>query len=184
MTDAYQSEGHALSYDELMNVSGIDSLSNSDLLDKIAQLFDQSHDLSKSEGTEHAFSWCDHLAQRDLSDDEAILLAYYRANGWANRQIHHATNEIMEGQILELHRAANHPAFKKFPKLRKCQVLTNLGNQLSSVGRVIEALECWDRALEINPKFGMTIGNRGSGIFKPYMTSAIIWNINSLVSIK
>ena len=38
---------------------------------------------------------------------------------------------------------------------------TDLANSLDDSGRHIEALEAYDRALEINPRFGMALGNRG-----------------------
>ena len=38
---------------------------------------------------------------------------------------------------------------------------TDLANSLDNSGRHIEALEAYDHALEINPRFGMALGNRG-----------------------
>jgi hypothetical protein len=46
----------------------------------------------------------------------------------------------------------------------RCQILTNLGNQLSAAGRGVEALEVWSDALAIEPRFWMARGNRGSGL--------------------
>src|SRR5689334_10588892 len=64
-------------------------------------------------------------------------------------------------QILELRRALRHPAFSRLHKIRQCQILTNLANQLSSIGRFIEAVEIFGRALSLSGKFGMARGNRG-----------------------
>ena len=41
--------------------------------------------------------------------------------------------------------------------------LTNLGNALSTVGRSVEAIEYWDRALRKSARFPMALGNRGYG---------------------
>lgn len=41
------------------------------------------------------------------------------------------------------------------------QIYINLGNTLDSSGRVIEAIRCYDRALRIDPSFGMANINRG-----------------------
>lgn len=49
--------------------------------------------------------------------------------------------------------------------LIKCQVLTNLGNLFSHIGRTVESQEYFNSCLDINPKFGMAIGNRGFGLF-------------------
>jgi tetratricopeptide (TPR) repeat protein len=64
-------------------------------------------------------------------------------------------------QILALRRTVCHDGFQKLPAVRRCQVLTNLANQLDKIGRFIEAIEIFDRALSLNGKFGMARGNRG-----------------------
>jgi hypothetical protein len=52
----------------------------------------------------------------------------------------------------------------KLPDQRVCQVLTNLGSAMPQVGRPVEAVEYWDRALEVVPLFSMARGNRGYGL--------------------
>jgi hypothetical protein len=64
-------------------------------------------------------------------------------------------------QILELRRAVRHDAFAGMPVLRQCQILTDLANQLNKIGRFIDAVETYDRALRLNSRFGMARGNRG-----------------------
>jgi len=44
------------------------------------------------------------------------------------------------------------------------QVLTNLGNAFSHVGRFVEAVSYWHRAITVKPGFGMAIGNLGYGL--------------------
>jgi hypothetical protein len=56
------------------------------------------------------------------------------------------------------------PGFAKLSPRGRCQILTNLGNQLSTMGRFIEARSAWTRALAINPNFGIALGNRGYGL--------------------
>lgn len=43
----------------------------------------------------------------------------------------------------------------------ECQVLTNLGNAFNNAGRFTEALDYWNRAISIEPRFGMALANRG-----------------------
>jgi len=43
----------------------------------------------------------------------------------------------------------------------RVQALTNLGNSYDNLGREIEAYECWEQAIEIDPAFGMAHGNVG-----------------------
>lgn len=69
-----------------------------------------------------------------------------------------------EQQILALSRAAAHPGFVELDVVRRCQILTNRANQLDVMGRFIDAIEGWDAALRIIPKFAMAQGNRGYGL--------------------
>src|SRR5262249_17504651 len=69
-----------------------------------------------------------------------------------------------ERQIIHLRRALSGDGFKKLHSLRRCQILTNLGNLLNTVGRFVEAIEYWDGALAVIPSFGMAQGNRGYGL--------------------
>ncbi len=166
-------KGEGLIYDELMASQGIEGLPNSAALDRIGLLIDLSGDLNRDEGTTCALVWCDALEKRQLPNIDAALLEYFRANAWANRQHQrHADHAAawaweqpeLQEQVLHLRRASKHAGFDELPILRRCQILTNLANQLNTVGRFVEALEYWNRALAMRPLFGMAIGNRGQGL--------------------
>lgn len=43
-------------------------------------------------------------------------------------------------------------------------IYTNLANTLFEIGRFVEAIEYWDRALELQPDFGMALANKGLGL--------------------
>jgi tetratricopeptide (TPR) repeat protein len=45
------------------------------------------------------------------------------------------------------------------------QILVNLGNCFDNIGRVVEALECYDQALSLRPNFGMALGNKGKALY-------------------
>ena len=45
------------------------------------------------------------------------------------------------------------------------EILINLGNCLDYIGRVVEALECFDQALSLRPNFGMALGNKGKALY-------------------
>lgn len=47
----------------------------------------------------------------------------------------------------------------------KLRITTNLGNALDHVGRFVEAVELWDRALTEHPNYAMALGNRGQSLF-------------------
>jgi tetratricopeptide (TPR) repeat protein len=44
------------------------------------------------------------------------------------------------------------------------RALTNLGNLYDETGRPVEALRCYERALAIDPEFGMALGNKAMAI--------------------
>ena len=105
---------------------------------------------------------------------QRVDLFYFLANAWANvRQLRPATKEEhwmwdrpeVFAELLNLRRAASESAFSAAPNIRRADVYTNLGNALSSIGRFVEALEYWERAMPLNPDSGMGIGNRGYGRF-------------------
>ena len=43
----------------------------------------------------------------------------------------------------------------------RLRALTDAGNSYDIVGRYLDALDCYERALRIDPSFGMALGNRG-----------------------
>jgi tetratricopeptide (TPR) repeat protein len=59
----------------------------------------------------------------------------------------------------------------KTPKHLRVQALTNLGNTYDHMGRDIDALDCYERALRLDPNFGMALGNKGVALIgiSPYM---------------
>ena len=103
------------------------------------------------------------------------LLDYFQANAWANRQAASRQDRAetwaweqpeLQKQVLYLRRALNNPAFESLETIRRCQILTNLANQLDTAGRFVEARAHWTRALEIDPEFWMARGNRGVGLMQ------------------
>ncbi len=44
---------------------------------------------------------------------------------------------------------------------KRVQALTNLGNSYDIMGRDVDAIACYDAVLELDPRFGMALGNKG-----------------------
>jgi hypothetical protein len=162
------------SIDQLMS-EGLESLSNDAALEKTGILIDSAGDQKRDDGLSTALEWCNWLQKRSLSEGQQALLEYFRANAWGNRQrIKHRDPEIAWNweqpevfqQVLSLRRTLRLPGFETLHPVRRCQIHTNLGNQLNTLGRFADALPVWTRALEINPKFGMALGNRGYGFYR------------------
>jgi hypothetical protein len=162
-------------FSDLMARENLVDLSVTAAIESVALLIDVSGDLGREDGTAQALRWCDALKLRGLTPEQAAELEYFRANAWQNRQQlkgrANATvwaweqSEIQQ-QIFYLRKSIGSEGFNRLPALRRCQILTNLANQLSTVGRFVESLEYRRRTLELEPKFAMGLGNRGSGLEK------------------
>ena len=160
-------------YEKLMTLSGVDGLGVDEGLKLIGALIDASDDLGRQEGAIRALAWAKAVESQGLPAPQAALLEYFRANAWAVQyKVRHLNRtrawawdqpELQE-EILCLRRASRHPGFEKLDAHRQCQVYTNLGNGLNTLGRFVDALEYWGRALAINPRFAMALGNRGYGL--------------------
>ena len=160
-------------YEKLMQLSSIDKIEVRPALQCVGSLIDASDVLGRPEGAIRALEWAKSLERRELPDAEAALLEYFRANAWsARRNARHRDRAAawsweqpeLQKEIFHLRRAARHPGFEKLDEHRRCQVLTNLGNGLNTLGRFVEALEYWARALAVDSRFAMAIGNRGYGL--------------------
>lgn len=148
-------------------------LSDEDALQIIGQLIDLAEDEASPNLVDHALALADELEGRGLAADQSALLDYFRANAWACRyHQRHAGHEALwefeqpelRQQVLLLRRAAYGEGFPLLPPLRRCQILTNLGNQLDTLGRFIEARACWNTALAVDPDFWMARANRARAL--------------------
>jgi hypothetical protein len=160
---------------DLMSRQNLDDLTMAAGIESVALLVDAAGDLGREDGTAHALRWCDALELRRLTPQQAAELEYFRANAWHNRQqLKGRANATVwaweqleiQQQIFYLRKSVRSEGFNSLPGLRRCQILTNLSNQLSTVGRFVESLEYRQRTLEIEPKFAMGLGNRGAGLEK------------------
>jgi hypothetical protein len=104
---------------------------------------------------------------------DVALLAYFQSNAWANLHELRTTDRNrswaweqpdLQKRILLLRTALLSAGFSGMELTRRCQVHTNLGNALNTLGRVVEAIEQWDHAIGLNPSFGMALGNRANGL--------------------
>jgi hypothetical protein len=160
-------------FDRLMASQAAAGLSPAKELEQLGLLIDLSGELASEEGTTRALEWADDLERGSLSASDAALLKYFRANAWANRRQARRGDRSavwaweqpeLQQEVLLLRGAVQHEGFRELPNLRRCQVFTNLANQINTVGRFVEAQEYWGRALAIEPHFGMALGNRGYGL--------------------
>lgn len=156
--------------DDKPNLGG---LSNEDALQVIARLVDLADDEDRPKLVDHSLALAEELEGRGLPADQCALLDYFRANAWAVRYqkrlgdqqaVWEFDQPEIRQQVLLLRRAAHGDGFPRLPPLRQCQILTNLGNALDTLGRFIEARACWNAALAINPEFWMARANRANAL--------------------
>jgi tetratricopeptide (TPR) repeat protein len=158
-------------YKSLISVENLTALTIEEGLSHIGRLADLSLDLRQIEGLERAIELSQELQKRDLTSVQLATSQYFLANAWANlRDVSGAGShwkweqQETEKETFHLRSALREDGFRRLPDERACQILTNLGNVMSQVGRFVEAIEYWDRALARLPSFSMARGNRGYGL--------------------
>lgn len=149
------------------------ALTENEALEHLAWLIDLSADSGRIDGTTLAFERLDSLAGR-LPAPSATTMAtihYFRSNAWHNRigeeQAHQSWDweqPSRQNQILELRRAIRHPGFAELLPLLRWKIRTNLASQLSSVGRLVDAIQQWDAVLAEQPLFAKAAGARGQAL--------------------
>lgn len=158
---------------ELLQVKSLESLSTSDAISHLGQLIDASALGGSLDGMNLAQSLLDEIFKRDLALGEKALLYYFRANLWGDlRSIKDPdkknqfswTQPELDQEIIFLRMALLPEYSSSLPPGRRIQILTNLAGKMSVLGRLVEAIEYWDQALEIFPAFGMALGNKGVGL--------------------
>ncbi|MDB5583734.1 MAG: hypothetical protein JWR80_8910 [Bradyrhizobium sp.] len=168
--DRRSCEGAEASDGEILT---IEHLTDEEALGQIGALVDEGLDSQDLTLVDRAFAMGELLQARGLAPVDLAALDYIRANGWENRW--HARVGEKEStwdweqpevrqQIFLLRRALNSDGFDQLDQLQRCQILTNLANQLDKVGRGTEANALWGRALAIHPHFWMARANRGNGL--------------------
>lgn len=155
----------------LLMVKKLDGLSESEVMQLIGSIIDVGGDEQSLKALNHANELLDQFLGTNVTDHQACRAHYYRANIWSakhsisrDHQRWIWKSESIDGEILELRNALGHRGFTDLLPLERVQVYTNLGNALNHVGRFIEAIEYWDRALADVPRFAMACGNRGIGL--------------------
>ncbi|HUU29401.1 MAG TPA: LA2681 family HEPN domain-containing protein [archaeon] len=92
---------------------------------------------------------------------------YYLGNGYYSLYNFKRQKEPTIGCLKETELNKAKEFFKKATKLKikdnflGSQIFTNLANCYDSLGRVFDALECYDEAIKLKPDHGMALANKG-----------------------
>jgi hypothetical protein len=148
-----------------------ENLSVEEALEQLAKMIDVAEDSLDAQLARDALARADTLESR-LESAQFVQFYYFKANAWSVlRLIKHQDDfkvwawnqEEILYEIYYYRRAITHGAFESIDDFRKCQILVNTGNILNHIGRPIEAIEYWQRALNIIPNFGMAKVNLALG---------------------
>ena len=124
-------------------------------LEQLAIEIDKASDQSDLETLSRCLERCEKMLKSAQNMDRPLIY-YFQANTFsAIRQIK-ANDETYlwswvqperTSEVLALRQSIRDPHFHHLDKIRRCQILTNLGGVFNAIGRPIEALEMWDSAL-------------------------------------
>lgn len=107
----------------------------------------------------------------NIQSNIKLTYFYYLGNGYAaNAKMKRDANS--QYGFFREKESDFHKAIRQYRKalrytsndLTTTQTYVNLGNNLNTQGRCLEALECYEKALSISPDFGMALGNKGLGL--------------------
>lgn len=162
---------HESTFESLMSVKNLDNLTAEEALSHIGHLTDLAFNLKQIRGLRHSIKLVGELQKKELTDSQLALSHYFAANAHSDIKIILTAGtdksweweqEDIEKEIFHLRKALQ--TSQSLPDERICQIFTNLGNLMNEIGRFVEAVEYWDRALERVPSFPMAQGNRGFGL--------------------
>ncbi len=162
-------------YKKLFSKDILNSKNSQRKVTDIGLLIDCSFSLKEIDGIKRAIELGDKLLGKIKSKKEKAKLFYYMGNAYSdsNNLLHIGKKTGWLWQRNELdkmiiyYRTAISNEYKPcLDNTIKCQIYTNLGNSFSHIGRYIEAQRHWNKALDIDPDFGMAIANKGKGFYE------------------
>lgn len=149
--------------------------SDEQLIEKIGVLADQALFKGKADILDDAARLAARVDTRSLSRYQLAIFHYHVSNVWGNsfkllpedrKQERIWEQPEIEKQLIHNRLAvtALETADGASPLPVVCAIYTNLANTLFQIGRFVEALEYWDRALILKPDFGMAAANKGCSL--------------------
>lgn len=146
---------------------------NNKTIIKLGLLIDLSTDLGKEEGFHNAIKYASKFLSAKISDWQKGVLHYFIANAWEGLRLLKHTNieavwdwhqEEIEKAIFNYRLCNRHLKNSNDPSYL-CPSNTNLGNVFNTLGRFVEAIEFWNKALALKDSFSMAIVNKAYGLF-------------------
>lgn len=161
------------SYEQIMQMEEFSAFPAEEFCGIVGTLIDTGLDRNDTAGVEKGIRIAENQQTDGYSNFWRAVLYYYTANGWSSLQRlrtptdpdlrFELESEEVGKEIMYLRKALL-LAEKEGDRSLLAQILTNLGNAMSHVGRFVEAVYYWHRAISIIPGFGMAVGNLGFGL--------------------
>lgn len=157
-------------YEEILALDTLDGFYPDQVCNLLAIIFETGRESKDEKALRKGLKFVEDQRLNDFSDHEKTVFHFFVANGWSYlHQLTHVldSNEFwtfetpeVENQIINLRKALTFSENVDDPNLIS-QILTNLGNTFDHVGRFVEAIQYWRKAINLRPGFGMAIGNLG-----------------------
>lgn len=163
-----------MNLDEVMNRSTLTDLPLEDAIAYIGHACDEAWDAKRADVLRHLTTLSESFPRKKLGAEQVGLLDYFVGNLWNGIKLLESSgpaggweweNPSAEKEIASFRRAITASGISLLPPHRVCQARTNLGNCYSTIGRFVEAVDAWNDALTVNPRFGMARGNLGNGLW-------------------
>lgn len=156
----------------ILRTTTANDLTVDESLELLGTLIDTSFDERSEAGLRSAIEFGERLQIRDATSEQKVVLYYFLSNAWCDLGCCSSRstnawawqNDEVEKQIVYLRRAILEPGFEIVQKERRAQIFTNLANLLNQIGRSVEALEQWRRAIAVIVDFGMARANHAQGL--------------------
>lgn len=163
-----------MDFKKLLAIQSISHLDQQAQVDQIGTIFDMSLDHESLAGIEKGFLLANEINQADLNPTLLTGLFYNLSNGWSyKRTIKYGKStdgwqfqmEELSLEIIYLRKAIASQGFVEVMAERQCEIYTNLGNAFFVIGRFVEAMSYWRKAIDIIPNFAMAIANMANCTF-------------------
>lgn len=155
-----------------INSANINSYSPNEILNHFAIIFESSRGIGDLVSLKNGLNLTSSADLNRFNDEEKSRFHYFVANGWSYvLQLKHpnsyevpVSSKEFEEQVYHLRYALRFADEENNSNI--CQILTNLGCAFDHIGRFSEAQDYFNKALSINPNFGMALGNKGFGLYR------------------
>jgi len=164
--------GNGIIMDDILRNNTMKDRLPSEAIDFIGTAVDKAWLAKRPDVLRHLATLSDTIDRSKANETDVALLDYYLGNIWNGIKYLAGPYKNggwewdfpeLENETVCLRRALRSPGFPKLSGIQRCKILTNLANCYDTTGRFVEAIDAWNDALEIEPRFGMARGNRAVG---------------------